>query len=249
MRFGGGVVLLLPALLAPGPVTAEEAVMGDGGECQQVELLPGGAVSLAIEGVARRVTLRGVVVSPEGAPGFSQLVERIQRQRIPMRCVLPPDSGMAAPPVAVEYLGWRDKSGDVWLDLVATLIDAHADRQASMWRELGKVLLKCAGTRRALAVGPAADFTFALVERRRLRGFFGRELGPRRGSVTRRPIVRGPFGRGPVGRGRRRGRGRSRALLFVCTLRPIFRCNLLRRFVARIDDQHHQHRCGRERRR
>lgn len=97
--------------------------MSDALECHPIELASGGELRLAIQETPRTVTLRGVMVPPDAAPAVNRLFERIRREGIAVRCTVAPESRTGAPPASVEYLAWRDKSGDVWQDLAATLVE------------------------------------------------------------------------------------------------------------------------------
>jgi len=129
----GGAVALLLALFARSAdmAHAAEVVVSHALECQPIEVTSGGEVRFDVQGTTRNLMLRGVIIAPDAASAVNWLFDRIRRNGIAMRCTLPPDSTIAPESSAtVEYMAWRDKSGDVWQDLGLSLIDEGLARVA-----------------------------------------------------------------------------------------------------------------------
>ena len=85
-----------------------------------------GTIRLRIGDAEHDVTLRGVTLPPESSAAITALLTRLRRAGLPARCRLDA-AGRAAD---VRYVAWRDKSGDVWENLAATLLDAGLARPA-----------------------------------------------------------------------------------------------------------------------
>jgi hypothetical protein len=111
------------ASIWPGTTNAAEAVMEKALECKVVELTTAGEFRITIGDRTRDVRLRGVVVPAEAASGVNTLIERLDRPPTGVRCTVAAADAGAAPPATIEYLAWHDKSGDVWKDLAATLLE------------------------------------------------------------------------------------------------------------------------------
>lgn len=88
--------------------------------CRFVEVEPGGVLVLDIGEKPVRATLAGARIDPSKAASANAFLAQ-RAPRVNLRCALR-DPGPPAV-VDVELLAWRDKSGDVWQDLGATLIE------------------------------------------------------------------------------------------------------------------------------
>jgi hypothetical protein len=119
---------LLIAPMAP----AEGAVADAFEECRCVGLLSSGALQLEANGRQREAELLGVEgPMPLPAEWEELILRRIPKSGYALRCE--PRSAKGAKPerVAVSYHAWTDKSGEVYRDLAATLIDLGLARVAS----------------------------------------------------------------------------------------------------------------------
>ena len=88
--------------------------------CRFLEVEPGGALVLEVDEQRVRAVLRGARIAPsKAADANAFLAERARR--VSLRCTVR-DPGPPAL-VDVELLAWRDKSGDVWQNLGAALIE------------------------------------------------------------------------------------------------------------------------------
>jgi len=88
--------------------------------CRFVEVAASGALVLQIGAERVRSTLRGARIDPsKAAQAHAFLSERFAGIRL--RCM----QRAAGPPATmdVEFFAWQDKSGDVWENLGAVLID------------------------------------------------------------------------------------------------------------------------------
>jgi endonuclease YncB( thermonuclease family) len=107
-------------------VTADsqaEAVMNSAVECTVLAFTTAGELQIAIGDVPRAVRLPGVVVPPETRAEVNTRLERLRQRPLPSRCTVAANDAAGVAWATVEYLAWRDKSGDVWEDLGATLIE------------------------------------------------------------------------------------------------------------------------------
>jgi hypothetical protein len=94
-------------------------------DCQLADVLDDGHVVLQIAGEERTTLLYGVLVPGESRGAVVDLLQRLDpATRPPLRCALePPTDEGSLPRARISYLAWRDKSGDVWEDLAASLLD------------------------------------------------------------------------------------------------------------------------------
>lgn len=125
----------IPLAWALGAIAAGagEVVMTQIFECQPIEFSESGTLRASVGGRERVLVLRGVVVPAEAVAGVNRLLQRLGRQQLPARCsaapaAWPPTNVPA--PVTIEYVAWRDKSGEVWEDLAGTLLDEGLARAA-----------------------------------------------------------------------------------------------------------------------
>ena len=94
-----------------------------GVSCALLDVADGGAIRIDANGVRRTVTLRGVTLRPDSAAAINSMFERLRAQQMPVRCTLLADRKSSTAVADIEYLAWRDKSGDVWQDLAVTLVE------------------------------------------------------------------------------------------------------------------------------
>jgi hypothetical protein len=88
--------------------------------CRFEAVEPGGMLLFEINGERVRATLEGARIPPsKAAEANAFLADRAPRVRL--RCTIC-DRGPPAI-VHVDMLAWRDKSGDVWQDLGAALVE------------------------------------------------------------------------------------------------------------------------------
>ena len=117
------IIRALVAIVTTGTV---EAVMIGAVECVPIRFTEGGTLRAIVEGRERLLTLRGVFVPAESAADANRFVERLRARTPPPRCV-PVHASWPEPAVpaevTIEYLAWRDKTGDVWEDFAGTLVD------------------------------------------------------------------------------------------------------------------------------
>lgn len=87
--------------------------------CTFVEVKSDGSLVMAVEGDNLSVTMRHAVIPPEKADAANDLLAR-RAPRVKLRCELSPSEPRRV--INIEFLAWRDKSGDVWQDLGQELI-------------------------------------------------------------------------------------------------------------------------------
>lgn len=88
--------------------------------CRFLEVEASGALVLQIGAERVRTTLRGARIDPsKAAPAHAFLSERFRSIRL--RCMQRAPGSPAS--MDVEFFAWQDKSGDVWENLGAVLID------------------------------------------------------------------------------------------------------------------------------
>jgi endonuclease YncB( thermonuclease family) len=109
--------------MRPDTTDAAEAAMQKAIECKVLEVTTAGELRITIGDRARAVRLRGVVVPAEAASAANTLIQRLRQPPASVRCTVAPEDVASALPATIEYLAWRDKSGDVWKDLAATLLE------------------------------------------------------------------------------------------------------------------------------
>ncbi len=91
-------------------------------ECFFDKVLSSGKIVLTINGITRQISLIGILIPPHKTQAtHSFLSERIAD--IPLRCKVN-DTGTQNLAL-VEYLAWRDKSGEVWKELGETLVEQN----------------------------------------------------------------------------------------------------------------------------
>jgi hypothetical protein len=102
-------------------------------ECRCVGLLPDGTLVLEIGGQAREAALRGVQPPQPLPPAWQEwLLRRLPKTQRPLRCQIRSEATAPGerPSVTVQYFAWADKSGDVWEDLGARLVEEGLARVA-----------------------------------------------------------------------------------------------------------------------
>jgi hypothetical protein len=105
--------------------------MDDDVSCELLEVVSAGTIRLTANGAEHEVKLRGVSLPPHARDSINAMFERLRRAHAPVRCKFQEAGTPGAPTGAqVRYLAWRDKSGDVWLDLAATLLEERLARPA-----------------------------------------------------------------------------------------------------------------------
>lgn len=88
--------------------------------CRIVRILDDGTPIVSGDDGERAVRIHGVDVPSPPPEGYEQIMGRLIASPRPLRCTpVIAESGDAA---RFYYFGWQDKSGDVWLDLAATLL-------------------------------------------------------------------------------------------------------------------------------
>jgi hypothetical protein len=88
-------------------------------DCEVVDVRADGTLLLRIGGREQYGVLHGVrLARPDGV---AELVARLRRASHPLQC--DPPVGGASAETTIWYLAWRDKSGDVWEELAATLLE------------------------------------------------------------------------------------------------------------------------------
>jgi Domain of unknown function (DUF4157) len=129
------LVLALPVAQPAGSLAVartQEAGVPDSDErdCERIELGSHGEWRLRIDGADRVVRLRGIALVDELAPATVELIARLRDKVTPVRCRIAIRTATEEVTASVRYLAWRDKSGDVWEDLAATLLDRGLARVA-----------------------------------------------------------------------------------------------------------------------
>jgi hypothetical protein len=92
--------------------------------CQFVRLLADGTPILRMHDVDQGVEIEGIEI-PQPPPALYMEImnDRLFRLDKSLRCIVRGQLSDGKLRVKLFYLGWHDKSGDVWLDLALTLID------------------------------------------------------------------------------------------------------------------------------
>jgi hypothetical protein len=92
-------------------------------EATLLDVLPDGTFRVQVGEEERIVRLEGLAAPQPLPPDFIALVQRCAASGRPWRLVLTSDDRAVPTGCRVQCYGWQDKSGDVWLDLGALLIE------------------------------------------------------------------------------------------------------------------------------
>ncbi len=88
-------------------------------ECFFDKVLPNGNVVFKINDLPYETSLKGILI-PETRVETAHIFLSERATDIPLRCTFTNSGNLNI--VFVEYLAWRDKSGEVWKDLGETLV-------------------------------------------------------------------------------------------------------------------------------
>jgi len=93
-----------------------------GVECRILRLLDTGTPLVDTGNETRAMPILGIVVPTPPPDGYARiLIDRLGKAGRHLRCEPIGDAAMGS--ARFYYLGWRDKSGDVWMDLAVTLLE------------------------------------------------------------------------------------------------------------------------------
>jgi endonuclease YncB( thermonuclease family) len=93
----------------------------NGIDCRILRLLDDGTLVVSADDGERAVRIHGVDVPSPPPEGYGQILERLSASARALRCT--PPTAQSGDTAKLYYFGWQDKSGDVWLDLAATLLE------------------------------------------------------------------------------------------------------------------------------
>ena len=84
------------------------------------------------QGIERKIVIDGIALDQPPPPLYFEILERrLPRLRKPLRCVAHSVTAGGHARARLQYYGWHDKSGDVWLDLGMLLVTQGAARAAT----------------------------------------------------------------------------------------------------------------------
>lgn len=99
-------------------------------ECRPLNVRPDGALVVILGGSERELEIAGIELPESPSEAFFEFFVRLSGLRKPMRCRVVGHTSTCRIRAEIRYFGWQDKSGDVWLDLAATLIEQGLARPA-----------------------------------------------------------------------------------------------------------------------
>jgi hypothetical protein len=92
-------------------------------KCRLTGVAPDGTLTLVVDGEERPAELAGVDL-PEPPPAeYFELLDRALHTSLPLQCRFVGEGERRRQRVRLQVFGWKDKSGDVWLDLSQRLVD------------------------------------------------------------------------------------------------------------------------------
>lgn len=92
-------------------------------ECRFVRLLPDGTPVVRIGDEEREIQIDGIQVPQPPPPLYIEIFTgRVAQTAKPLRCVVRSEPGSGRLRARLMCFGWKDKSGDVWLDLATVLL-------------------------------------------------------------------------------------------------------------------------------
>ena len=76
-----------------------------------------------MNGIEKTINILGVVLNDTTQKLYTEkITELFKEPRKPCKCILKSQENNDKLFVKILYLGWQDKSGDVWIDLATTLL-------------------------------------------------------------------------------------------------------------------------------
>ncbi len=99
-------------------------------ECRPLNVRPDGALVVILGGIEQELEIAGIELPESPSAAFFEFLGRLAGLHKPMRCRVVGHTSTRRVSAEIRYFGWQDKSGDVWLDLTATLIEQGFARRA-----------------------------------------------------------------------------------------------------------------------
>jgi hypothetical protein len=99
--------------------------------CRPLQARPDGALIVTLRGREQAVMPAGVELTQPPSSAYFEFVERLSKMGEPMRCRVGGRFSEGVVHTEIVYFGWQDKSGAVWLDLAAALVEHGFARPAT----------------------------------------------------------------------------------------------------------------------